>query len=344
VATDSKEQKTRFTRQDVHIIVTVFAVALAALALFFAWRNDRKVRLDTGDDVSVESAESILARANEAVGFADSILSFLEGASVVVGAGLAVGAWMLRTSIQNQVEETHEFVERTEAAFAAREERLDRLEERLTARLDDMVARTQKDIADVQRQAHDSFRVLSMLVLAEQQVRAHNIDTAIRTLQTAHQLEPDNQASNYLLGYLYTSRKEFDLAIDHLEHALRIEADFAPAIAALGLALRRKGDSIPVPERQTERDQLWAQAEDRLLEALRRDSRLTDADGESYYGTLGGLYRRQDRYDAAIRAYEQAQQVTPNSSYPIINLASLNKHQGKDDEAAHYFRRVLRAA
>jgi tetratricopeptide (TPR) repeat protein len=207
-----------------------------------------------------------------------------------------------------------------------------------------MVEQSKHDFEEVKQQAHESFRVLSLLVLAEQQVRAHNVDTAIRTLQTAHEMAPNNQATNYLLGYLYSTRKQFDLAIERLEHALRLEPDFTPAIAALGLALRRKGDSLGAPDQRSERAELWAQAESKLLEALRKDKRLTDAEGESYFGTLGGLYRRQGRYDDALYAYEQAQQVTPDSSYPIINLATLYKHQGQDDQAAHYYRRVLKTA
>ena len=129
-----------------------------------------------------------------------------------------------------------------------------------------------------------------------------------------------------------------------MEHALEQEAGFTPAIAALGLALRRKGDTLDTPDQQAERDRLWAEVESKLIEALHKDPRLTDADGESYYGTLGGLYRRQKRYHAAIDAYEQAHRVTPNSSYPIINLATLYYHQGNQERAAHHFRRGIDAA
>lgn len=324
--------------------VTLIAVGLAALALFVALRIDRRVDLRVGDETSVQDAEAILARANEAAGFADTILSFLEGASVVVGAILAVGAWMLRNSIQNQIEETRTFVQVTEERFAEREERLNELERKLTGRLDDMVIQTRQEIDSVQQQARDSFRVLSLLVLAEQQVRAHNFDTAIRTLQTAYGLDKNNQATNYLLGYLYTTRKKFDDAIARLESALEIEPDFAPAVAALGLALRRKGDGLTADSQLEERDRLWSQAETKLLDALALDAQLTDADGESYYGTLGGLYRRQDRYDAAIHAYEKALSVTPNKSYPVSNLAALYKRQGRDVEANAYYELVLRAA
>jgi tetratricopeptide (TPR) repeat protein len=207
-------------------------------------------------------------------------------------------------------------------------------------RLDEMVEETRGTIAAVEQEARNSMRVLSMLVLAEQQVRAHNFDTAIRTLQNAYALDPNNQVTNYLLGYLYIVHKDYNSAIQRLEDAIRQEADFAPAIAALGLALRRKGDTLQPPEQKL----LWSQAETKLLEALDSDERLTDAEGQSYYGTLGGLYRRQQRYKDAIEAYEHARKVTPNSSYPVSNLATLYTHEGNETKAHEYYQRVLRAA
>ncbi|MBN1680756.1 MAG: tetratricopeptide repeat protein, partial [Anaerolineae bacterium] len=344
MAAENEKRSSIFRRSDGYMLVTLVAVALAVLALFVAWRNDRRVRLETGDDVTVEQAEAILERANETTAFADSILSFLEGASVVVGVILAVGAWMLRNGIQRQIEETNAFVAQTEHTFAARERSFQELQETLKHNLETMVAQTEVKIEATRQQAADSFRVLSMLVLAEQQVRAHNIDTATRTLESAYALDPDNQATNYLLGYLFTTQKRFDEAIAHLERALASEPHFAPAVAALGLALRRKGDSLAGEDQRTARSILWSQAETKLLEALDMDFRLTDANGESYFGTLGGLYRRQKRYDEALNAYERARQVTPNSSYPITNLATLHKHQGNDAQAGDYYRRVLRAA
>ena len=185
------------------------------------------------------------------------------------------------------------------------------------------------------------LEAISLQILAQQQIQEHNIDSALRLLQRAYQFDPEDLMTNYLLGYFFASRKrEFDLAQEHLEHALEIDPEFAPAVGALGLVLRRKGDGEARPGG---RRKLWAAAELKLLDALDLDPNLVDADGESYYGTLGGLYRRQQRYNEAIEMYEQALEVTPESSYPITNLATLHKHQGNDEEATYYFQRVLRA-
>jgi tetratricopeptide (TPR) repeat protein len=348
VSTPYGNRKRRFARADAQTLLLALAVILSALALYVALREERRPTpppaIDFSDGVSPPEAEIILQRASDATNFVSSLLNFLEVAFSAISLALVVGAWVLRGMILDQVEETREFVKRTEEQLQQRNERLDQLEKRLTDDLRRMVDETHREIDQVKRQGRDSFRVLSLQLLAEQQVRAHNIETAIGTLQTALALAPDDHATNYLLGYLHASRQEIDQAIEYLEHALAQEPNFTPGIAALGLALRRQGDRITDPARLAERDQYWAQAESKLLEALSKDSKLTDADGESYYGTLGGLYRRQKRYYAALDAYERAHRVTPDSSYPVINLATIHKHQGNDTQAEHYFQEVVKQA
>ncbi len=352
--------------ESVQTFFILVAIALATTSIIYTYYNARHVRIEVDDGVQKEDVEFILERANDAAQFADTILSWLEGASVVVGVLIVVGGWMFRNSIQQQIQESQErlheaiassnrFVEQAQQGLENRQARIDELEHELREaqralaqdlqhELSESVAANQERFETIQNNARDRFRVLSLQLLAEQQVRAHNIETALKTLQSALAIDPNDHASNYLLGYLHTSRQEIDQALKHLERALTVEPDFAPAIAAYGLALRRKGDKITEPERIAERNRLWAQAEDKLLQALQMDYSLTDADGQSYYGTLGGLYRRQGRYQDALEAYEQAHEVTPDSSYPIINLAALHKHQGHDERADHFFQMVLEMA
>lgn len=325
-------------------LLPLLAVALAAGALFLGWQADRRSVIVVSEEVSPGDATALLERANDAVNFADSVLSFLEGASVVLGVMIALGAWMLRNSVQDQIAAIRAENAATQKLLAEREAALAKLEEDVGSKLDRALEDTQREIDEARQRADRSFRLLNNLVLAEQQVRAHNHASALNILHDAEKDEPDNYAVNYLLGYLYSLRKEYDRAIQHLEKSLAQEGGFAPAIAALGLALRRKGDSLSGDENRAERNAFWSEAEMRLLAALKLDPHLTDAEGESYYGSLGGLYRRQGRYEDAIEAYLQATRVTPTSSYPLINLASLFWHEGKLDEARQYFQRVHDAA
>lgn len=360
-----RQRRRRFMADDIVAALAVIAILLAGLALYIArTQDDTPVRppVTAGDEVTVERAEAILARAEDSSNAASNLLSFLETGSGVAALILGVGAFMLRRSILEQVDKAQELSRRTEEKFKEQNQALIRREDRLGAfqetlmdeldeirrttreQLDEIRRSTADQIAGIQQQVKNSFRVVSLQLLAEQQSRERNTQTAIDTLQRIHKLDPDNQATNYLLGYLYMGFKKLDLAIEHLDRALAVDPDFTPAIAAMGLALRRKGDALDETDDKTERNKYWDAARTRLQQALNKDPRLTDTEGESYYGTLGGLFRRQGHYYAALDAYEWAHKVTPKSSYPIINLAALHAHQGNHEQAQHYFNLVIKNA
>ena len=328
------------------LVLALAACIVAGVAIYWAHQNVQgpEPAVNTADGLSTDEATIILERANDAVNHVGNLLSFLEVALGIIGFLGAVGAWMLRGMILDKIDEMRALEERVSQAAQEHQAHLEALERALEAEQQALRQQIKEQLARVSESGRDDFRLLSLQLLAEQQVRSHNVKTAISTLQKALEIKPNDPSANYLLGYLYTTLKgKLDQAIEHLQRALEREPDFAPAIAALGLALRRKGDGIDVeaePERLAERNRYWAQAEERLLDALERDPSLTDADGESYYGTLGGLYRRQGRYEDARRAYEQAHAVTPESSYPIVNLAALYAHQGDTERARHFFRMV----
>lgn len=324
-------------------VALLAAVALAALAFFLALRAERRVELDVSGDVPAGSPEAILERANDSVNSAGTILSFFEAVAVVGGAVVAIGGYVLRNSIQREIEENRDFVRRTEEAFEKRLDESRRFQQEIEDEIRDILAQTRREIDGVKQQAHDTARALSLLVLAEQQVRAHNFGVALEILQQVNALEPDNPAANYLMGYIYTARKELNQAITYLQHALENQPDFAPARAALGLALSRRGDEL----RKTDRDAAllqWVEAERHLRNALQRDPHLLDADGESYYGTLGGLHRRRKHYQDAIEAYEQARHITPDASYPVANVAKLYLHEEQLAQARDAYEQVRRMA
>ncbi len=327
------------------LVIALTAILVAGVAIYLAQQGAQGAQpmLDTRDGLSTDEAMIILERANDAVNHVGDLLSFLEVALGIIGFLGAVGMWVLRSMILDKIDEMRALEARVEKVAEDRQAQLEALEHSLQEEQTALRAQIDRQLERVAEEGRRAFRLLSLQLLAEQQVRAHNIETAISALNKALDIAPDDPSANYLLGYLYTTRKQIDQAIEHLQRALEREPDFAPAIAALGLALRRKGDGIDVeaePQRLAERNRYWAQAEERLLEALERDDKLTDADGESYYGTLGGLYRRQGRYADALHAYEQAHEVTPDSSYPVVNLAALYAHQGDTKRARAFFRMV----
>jgi tetratricopeptide (TPR) repeat protein len=80
------------------------------------------------------------------------------------------------------------------------------------------------------------------------------------------------------------------------------------------------------------------EAEEKLLEALR----LNSGDIESK-GMLGGLYKRQRRYDESYKQYLDAISIDPNSVYHLVNLGALEAlaHPDTPDKSKPWYSRVI---
>jgi tetratricopeptide (TPR) repeat protein len=97
-------------------------------------------------------------------------------------------------------------------------------------------------------------------------------------------------------------------------------------------------------QKRLERNQLLTNAESYLQRALQISPKLVDDDGESWWGVLGGLYKRRGQIDEAIKAYHQATVVTPQSSYGYGNLAQLYMKQGEVEKMLETFEHVEQIA
>ena len=172
----------------------------------------------------------------------------------------------------------------------------------------------------LERSTSNATLALSFLPLGESQYKSGDFMGAIDIYQRALKLDTLNPIINYRLGYAYTQSGRLEEAEKYLQSALAIEKDFAPALATLGYVYRRRGEKM---EEGIERITTLNLAEKNLVRALELSPKLVDADGESWWGSLGGLYRRRGETDLAIYAYTQASDVTPNSSYAYSNLALL---------------------
>lgn len=270
------------------------------------------------------SPEDILAEAQRASDNADRatntvnlMLSFIQVVGLVGGILAALGATAFAT-----------------AGFRTLSEYRKELSE-ARAELDSMRHQIQSETEQVRTQGDRAIRALTLLQLGNQQLEAKNTQAALRTYLEACDLDPDNRATNYFLGELYIQEKELSKGIEHLQRALAT-GDYPPAEAALAYALRLRGDGAA---NVNERNRYYAESESRFLKALAADPAVVDINGESVYAELGGLYKKWNRVEDAIRAYEAAEKVTPQRSYPVINLAMLYFTEGKADIAENYFRR-----
>lgn len=352
------------------LVLSMLALPISVIALIWALNaGDKQVYepgsivIDSEEGRTAETVQRALERSEENNESMGTVLSLLEVGLALLGAIIAVAAVIftinlrdIRSDLEGRAAANEKQVEsrlnlreseltavgnQVRAMADTTKDQINELSDSTRNQLDFLKNLIHEELDQARRRAENSFKVLSQQLLAEQQVRARNYKTAIETLEEAHAIEPENQTTNYLLGYLYTARRQFGEAMEHLNQALATNPDFAPALAALGLAQRRMGDKVSDID---DRNEQWAEAEINLLRALKIDSNLLDADGESYYGTLGGLYRRQNRHEDALHAYQHAVDVTPQSSYPAGNLAILYKYTGRDEEALEAYLRVQEIA
>jgi tetratricopeptide (TPR) repeat protein len=290
------------------------------------------------------SPEAILAAANRAsadatnaVSFVNTLMSFIQVAAVLGGVLVAIASAALSvTGIRT--------LRSYRAELDSARSELNKMRDDLrgeTARAAEMLqgfdARISDGLLNVRTQADKAIRALVLLQLADQQMEMRNMKAAQQTLLEAYQDDPNNRATNYLLGDLYLQQRDMQKGIEHFEQTKNEAGEYyPPAEAGLAYALRVQGDKHPDI---SEKNRLYAKAEMHFIESLRKDPTMRDINGESFYGALGGLYRRQGRLADAIRCYLQAEKVTPYNGYPVNNLALLYFMQGNVSESARYFAR-----
>ncbi len=221
--------------------------------------------------------------------------------------------------------------------------------EAATTQLADALSQREQDMdalretAQAVRQEAANARLASALLpLGEQQYKASDVEGAIATYERALRLDDRNPVTHYRLGYVYNRINQFDQALERLAAALEIDKEFMPAKAAIGYTYRRMAEALP--ENDDRRELLFSEAELRLREALTTAPTLVDDDGESWWGSLGGLYKRRGQTGLARDAYQRAGKVTPHSSYPFGNLAVLEMNDRNREAMLRAFQHVERVA
>jgi Tfp pilus assembly protein PilF len=166
---------------------------------------------------------------------------------------------------------------------------------------------------------------------------------AISELSTAVSLDPKLTEAHNLLGVAFDKKGFGDRAKDSFERAVKLEED-AETLNNLGFALYQNGNYRAAVDRLKRAAKL-APTDERILnnlglaycrlgkidEAYKAFSRAT--------GPLTGnlntakMLERFGREDDAIRYYESARQIDPNSSLALRRLSDLYQRAGRTGEA-----------
>ena len=167
---------------------------------------------------------------------------------------------------------------------------------------------------------------------------------AITELSTAASLDPRLTEAHNLLGVAYDKKGLSDRAKDSYERAVKVEPEDAQALNNLGFSLYQNGNYRAAVDR-LKRAAKIAPTDDRILNnlglALCRLGKFDEAykhfarAAGPYTGNLNTarMLERFGRDDDAIKYYEAARQIEPNSTLALKRLGELYKRTGRIDPA-----------
>jgi|GEM_PF-6926396 len=339
----------------INVVLCVIAIILMLVNLYEIYQvkseritNAAQLVIALDDELTEIELTEILGRVEAAEGRAQNYLGIFEaiafGVSVfsilLVGIGFAAAAIGVSNfnELRKQLEDARKEVQKTEQD----------LTESINLKLENLEANSVTAIQKrVEKQISENIdqhllsnltknrQASTLISIAERDLRQNNLKSALITFERACELDGDNPLPHYYLGYIALQASQNERARAYFEKTIKIDSEFHHAIAALGFTYRRIGEIIDnAPERQD----MFDRAEAFLRRALGMDSNLVDFEGESWHGSLAGLYRRTGQIEKAKYHYTLAEEVTPLSSYPSGNLARLEIISGSKNINERYLK------
>lgn len=163
-----------------------------------------------------------------------------------------------------------------------------------------------------------------------------NIDEIISSAEKAVVLAPDNIMTQVHLGNVYRDWNDYEKSRIHLEKALAIDSEYAPALTAISELLWDEGrylDAIEYSERAMAIDPLnWRSKVEavnnysvlgRVEDAEMLARSIVDHDPDYIPGlsALGNVYWRTGRHVEAFRIYHRMLEINPKTDYIIGRIS-----------------------
>lgn len=147
-----------------------------------------------------------------------------------------------------------------------------------------------------------------------QLLSARRYAEAERSFLDALKLAPNIAPIHHGLGLVYIQTQDYELAVIHLEEALRLEPDTVKTLFTLAKAYASVGESK------------------RALEAYNKVIQL-DPRHEGAHQDLAGIYYREKNWDKALEYLKRAREINPSSSHTLMLIGVTGLHAGQVDIA-----------
>ncbi|HEX2623515.1 MAG TPA: TIR domain-containing protein [Phototrophicaceae bacterium] len=164
--------------------------------------------------------------------------------------------------------------------------------------------------------------VIRLLQHAREEHQRNDLRNAQDSLKEALKFAAPSLADDihYEMALIHMKLRDFDQAEQHLKDVLQYNGQHIRGLVTLGALYRTLADRESTDEMKRQR--LLTDAENKFLTALELQNDILDENGESVWGSLGGVLKRLGYIEKAIEAYQKAVRVK-KSSYPYNNLGIL---------------------
>ncbi|MDX1757297.1 MAG: type IV pilus biogenesis/stability protein PilW [Marinobacter sp.] len=176
------------------------------------------------------------------------------------------------------------------------------------------------------READREKAVNSYIQLATAYVGKGNIDRARVHLERALELEPDSAGAHSVMGLVYQSEGEGQLAEESFQHALESDPGYTRGRVFYGAFLFGQ--------------QRYADARHQFQRAA---SDTGYADRASVFFNLGLTEERLGNVGPAAAAYRRSVELSRGDANSLLALSRMLVEQGKYDDAAGYYERLTMA-
>jgi tetratricopeptide (TPR) repeat protein len=152
------------------------------------------------------------------------------------------------------------------------------------------------------------------LIEATNAMRNGDPATAITNYEKAIRLDPKNPLLLQEKGLLLKRMSKWDKAAADFQGAVKLSPEYSEAWRELGISQNKIYND--------KKDPALPSGEDALKEAIRLNGEDFDA-----YASLGGVYKRFEKYEEAAAMYNKSLDISRGHSYPLLNAIILQVRQ-----------------